>query len=399
MEVGDVAIGIGEDRVVRRVCLELHGLPVGLVVARFGPRVRLRQGLDVFLHQADGDPFAVRLADDGPVGGAIDREFLLRHAVVGFVGDGNLGGLQRALFVAVLRVVTVALLRHGFEILIDGVDAAGGVHPAGAFVEALVDEELAPGYRAVGVQAFIARHLEFGAEEEGSVGIDEQQGVVGRRVGRGDGHAVRAGRLPFDRGERFEPGQLLRCALAVEGFELSEIHAFDIAADAALREAQGHPRLESFDDTRFHGGVLREVEVQAVGEGVHQGLEPWWAGGVLFAQVGGIDEELHAQILVDAGLAFGFGETAHGIEVVRLHAVKVVFRLGVHHAEHGIGIGFAVDMGDAVVVPHDGDTGGLFGPACGLRLTNWLLCSGRDQADERKRTESHVHGGRSVVSV
>ena len=69
------------------------------------------------------------------------------------------------------------------------------MHPAGALVEALVDEELAPGHGAVGVEPFVADHLQFGAEEERGVGIDQQQGVVVGGVRGRDGDAVRAGRL------------------------------------------------------------------------------------------------------------------------------------------------------------------------------------------------------------
>src|SRR3974390_2616451 len=56
MEVGDIAIGIGEDGVVRRVGLKLHGLPVRLIIAGLGARVGLREGFDRLLHQADRHP-------------------------------------------------------------------------------------------------------------------------------------------------------------------------------------------------------------------------------------------------------------------------------------------------------------------------------------------------------
>ncbi len=65
------------------------------------------------------------------------------------------------------------------------------MHPAGAFVEALVDEELAPRDCAIGIQAFFAGHLQFGAEEERGVGIDQQQRVMVARVRRRDSDAVR----------------------------------------------------------------------------------------------------------------------------------------------------------------------------------------------------------------
>ncbi len=104
--------------------------------------------------------------------------------------------IERALFGSVFVEEAVAFLADdGFEILIDGVDAAGGVHPAGAVVEALIDEELAPGDGSVGVEAFVAGHLQLGAKEEGGVRVDEQQRVVVDGVGGRDGDAVGAGGL------------------------------------------------------------------------------------------------------------------------------------------------------------------------------------------------------------
>ena len=67
-------------------------------------------------------------------------------------------------------------------------------------------------------------------------------------------------------------------SFAVERLELLEVDPLDVAADAAFGEGEGHPRLEVLDDARLHFGMLVEVEVQAVGEGVHQRLQPRGAG-------------------------------------------------------------------------------------------------------------------------
>jgi hypothetical protein len=74
------------------------------------------------------------------------------------------------------------------------------VHPAQAIVEPLVDEELAPGGGAVGVEAFAAGDLLFGAEEEAGVRVDEQEGAAIGGDGGRDRDAVGAGRvfLPTD---------------------------------------------------------------------------------------------------------------------------------------------------------------------------------------------------------
>jgi hypothetical protein len=141
-------------------------------------------------------------------------------------------------------------------------------------VEALVDEELAPGRRAIGVQPRVAGHLQLGAEEERGVRVDQQQGVAVLGVGRGDGEAVRAGRFAEFHGLRelagLDLGRGLQLGLAVEGLQLAQRDPLDVAADAALGEAQRHPRLEPGDDLRLHGGMGGQVEVQPVGPGVHQ---------------------------------------------------------------------------------------------------------------------------------
>ena len=76
------------------------------------------------------------------------------------------------------------------QYIVDHVDPARRVHPADIRVEALIDEELAPGRSAVGVQPFLARHLKLGAEEEAGVRIDQEEGVAVLRVGRSDREAV-----------------------------------------------------------------------------------------------------------------------------------------------------------------------------------------------------------------
>src|SRR5437763_1108075 len=73
-----------------------------------------------------------------------------------------------------------------------GVGAAGSVHPSRAVVGALIDEELSPRHSAIGVQAFLTRKLNFGAEEKGRVRIDEKERVVRESVGGCDGNAVGA---------------------------------------------------------------------------------------------------------------------------------------------------------------------------------------------------------------
>ena len=68
-----------------------------------------------------------------------------------------------------------------------------------------------------------------------------------------------------------------------------------------------------------------------------------------------------------AALALGLGRAPERREVVHLDAVEVVLGLGVGRAEHRVGVGLAVNVGDAVIVAGYGhrsyfrrDVGGLF---------------------------------------
>src|SRR5207237_9592294 len=132
---------------------------------------------------------------------------------------------------AVPIAIAVAPPLDPFGEFIDIVDAARRVHPAGVGVEALIDEELAPGRRAIGTKAFVTRHLQFRAEVEAGVRIDEEQrAAVGGQL-RGDRNAVRATRLSIALG-----GGELGLA-AVESRKIAEVDPLDVAADAAFGEA------------------------------------------------------------------------------------------------------------------------------------------------------------------
>ncbi len=100
----------------------------------------------------------------GPCMRAIHRELLLGHSVIGLVGDGDFLRYHGELFVPVLVIVAAIFFLHGLEIFADGVDTARRVHPADVRVEALIDKELAPGHGAIGIQAFVARHLQLRPE-------------------------------------------------------------------------------------------------------------------------------------------------------------------------------------------------------------------------------------------
>src|SRR5262245_49520838 len=101
--------------------------------------------------------------------GAVDGEFLLGHSVAGSVRHSNLIDRNRPLFPTILVKEAAILFFDGFEIFIDRIHSARCVHPASAIVEALVDEKLAPGRRAVSIQTLLAYHLQLRPEKERNV--------------------------------------------------------------------------------------------------------------------------------------------------------------------------------------------------------------------------------------
>ena len=290
---------------------------------------------------------------------AIDRECLSGHARGRPIRHGDRADGHGPLGGAVAVVVAVALLHHRFRVLVDGVYAARGVHPADVFVEALVDEELPPRHRPVGIQPFLAHHLHFGTEKERRVRVDEEQRVVVHGVRRRDGDTVRARRVrvgvvPLPRADRRGGG------IAVDRLEVPRV---DVAADAPFAERERHPRLKAHEDAGLHVGMLGEVEVQAVGPGVHQALQPLGARRVLRFHGVGVDEQLHPEVLVDRGLALRLRQPSHRVQVVGLDPIEVVLGLRVHEAEDGVGVRPAVHVRDAPIIPDDRDVPGLLLPA------------------------------------
>src|SRR6185312_5686252 len=90
----------------------------------------------------------------------------LDRAALGAVTDGDVAAGDGQFLVAKFVEILAVLLRNGFGEFVDRVDAGGSVHPADVLVEALVDEELAPGRGAVGIEAFVAGDLRLAAEIE-----------------------------------------------------------------------------------------------------------------------------------------------------------------------------------------------------------------------------------------
>nr|GEU28199.1 hypothetical protein [Tanacetum cinerariifolium] len=343
VEVGDVAVGIRVHGVVRRVGAQGHRLVKFPVVARLGADERLRERFQRFIHEPHGNPLAVFGAHDRAVVAVVRLDGPGRHAGGGLVRQRDVHRLQGPLLVAVLVVILAVLFADGFQVLVDDVAAARRVHPAYAVVKTLVHEELAPGHGAVGVKALLAMHLHLGPEVERRVRIDHQQRVAVFGDGRRDGKAVRAARFVVEVAARGLVGHQHRRhprvgAVRVQVFQLLEVDGFDVAADAALAEGQRHPRLEPRDQVGLDLRMRGQVIVQAIGKRHHQLLEPRRALPVLGLQEFGIDEQLHAQVAVQLGLAFHFRQAAHGIDVVALDAAEIILGLRIHQAEDGVGV-------------------------------------------------------------
>ena len=208
---------------------------------------------------------------------------------------------------------------------------------------------------------------------------------MANRVGGRDGRAVGARRLGIVLA-------LLRRGFAVERGKLVEVNPFDIAADAPLGEAQRHPRLEAPDHPRLHLGVLVEVVIQAVGKRVHELPQPRGAGRVFLLQLHGVDEELHAQVLVDLRLPLGLGQAPHGVDVVGLDPIEVILGLRVLHAEDRAGVGFSVDVRDAPIVADDGDSRGLLLPAGQVGILSDSGGGNRDSENQPLQVQLVSHG-------
>ena len=103
-----------------------------------------------------------------------------------FVLERYFGSLHRPGFISITVQQLAPLLASGLAIgleyvfnkIIHEIDVGRCVHPARMFVKALVDEELTPGHRTVGIEPFFADHVHFAAKEERSMRVDQQHGIA-----------------------------------------------------------------------------------------------------------------------------------------------------------------------------------------------------------------------------
>ena len=102
----------------------------------------------------------------------------------------------------------------------------------------------------------------------------------------------------------------------------------------------------------------QQVVVERCSPCVHQLPEPGLGGRILGLKHLGVDEQFHAEVTPDLRLSFCFSQAALAVQEVDFDAGEVVFRLGVDHAKYGVRVRLAVAVGDAPIVPHDGDAVG-----------------------------------------
>ena len=243
MQVGDHPVRVRVEGVVRGIPGQGRGLHERVEVAGPGPEEGLAERLDRPVHHGEGDPAVARLPDDRPLVGEVDPEGALHQGPLGRPpGDGDLPRDDRSLLCAVAIGQLAAPVEDLHRKLIDRIHAAGGVHPPHPGVEALVDEELSPGRRAVDIEPGVGGHLLLGPEIEACVGVDQQEGAAAPGTGGADGNAIGAPGLLGSSRRRAgqDPGPV-----GVQVRQAVQRNPFDVAADAALREAEGHPGLKS----------------------------------------------------------------------------------------------------------------------------------------------------------
>ena len=209
------------------------------------------------------------------------------------------------------------------------------------------------------------------------------------RVCRGNGDTVRSRRLVRPVAFLARRLDVRARVIPVKRLELGEVHPLDVTANTSLAEAERHPRLEVGDNARLHLGMVMQVEIQAVRPGVHERLQPVGARRVRRLQTVGINELLHAQIPIDLAFPLRFGEAAHRIDEVRLDAIEIVLRLRVHQPEHRIGVGLAVNVGDAPGVARDRDVPRLALPPNEIWIRRLSRRGGDDGRGKNEREILH----------
>ena len=267
------------------------------------------------------------------------------HADVVHPLDGLPVGAGVAVGKAVVGVVEL------LQVDVGGLGVVVGVAPAEASVVAGTDIGGSEDGEAGNVEAFAAVQVGFIAlscAEESDVRIDEQQGVSGGGAARADGPHIGTFVGVGGHVDGAGAGQSGEGAFALGARDSG-------AGGSAMFLGEDEPGLPMGEQARMDGRVPGEVVVDAGRKGIAQSAEFGAGVGVVIA--GALLGFVGARHDVggEGGGAVDFGGAAQGVEVIFFELPEVVLGLGVHESEDGVGIRFAVDVGDAVGVAIDGD--------------------------------------------
>src|SRR6516225_4232690 len=179
---------------------------------------------------------------------------------------------------------------------------------------------------------------------------------------------------------------------SVERLELTQIHSFNVPADAAFGEGKGHPGFEMRDYLGLHLMMAIEVIIQAVRPCDHQFLQPQRTTLIVALQVFCVDKQALAQIAEDIRLTLGLAEPAQGHHIVSLYAWKVILSLCVESAEDCVCVGLSVDMSNSPLVPDDADAACLMLPAFALGR----VCCQRGRYHRQQEQKAHQSSGHEL---
>ena len=173
VEIRNVTLGICVNRIVGRIRFQVHHFAEALITTLFGSDIRLLECSHRLPHQRGRCPLPLLGMGNRTVVGAVNGKNLFLYSGIGRVFKQHRIAFNSSPFVTVLVDQLFSALLHIFYKFIDHIGVGRSMHPTCLFIESLVDEKLAPGNCAIGVQAFFTHHMHFSSEVERGVRIDE----------------------------------------------------------------------------------------------------------------------------------------------------------------------------------------------------------------------------------
>ena len=250
----------------------------------------------------------------------------------------------------------VTFLHYFFGVHIGYVHVTRGMHPATVFVKTLINKKLAPRHSSVSVQSFFAHHLHFRTKIERYVGINVQNGVARSGFGRRKCKAIGT-RLVFRVfGYNNCGGGIAR--IKVLQFSHCKLSCTD-GPNAAIRPKQLIPRLKFGQKCGLDLRIFVQIIIDTVGVSIQQFLHPRLGFVVIGNGLGGINQQLDLQIIVQSRLTFELSGTAQFLDVIEFYAFKIIFALRIQQSKNRISVGFAINMRNSPIVTNNGHSFGL----------------------------------------